>query len=197
MKCSITQQEGSLSKAVLSCLHALLESEETVLRAPEGPLRAWQPQGPHQHRGSTAAQCHAAIAACCDLPAPHAAAGTTGMQLHRSSGIHGSAARAPAACTDRDAHPPVGLTSSRCMQLIVNGGNYGIAGGASGTGSAANQGSFGARSAEIYDPRQPVGQRYSGLLANSGLDRLYHSNAFLTINGDVLPARWLAALSAA
>ena len=67
----------------------------------------------------------------------------------------------------------------------MNGGNYGLAGGASGTGSAANTGSFGARAAEIYDPRAAVGQRYSGLLANSGLDRLYHSNAFLTINGDV------------
>ena len=39
----------------------------------------------------------------------------------------------------------------------------------------------------MYNPAQPVGQRWSGLLADSTFDRLYHSEAYLTTNADVGP----------
>ena len=42
------------------------------------------------------------------------------------------------------------------------------------------------RAATIYNPSVAVGSRWSGLLADSGFDRLYHSGALLTTNGDVL-----------
>ena len=39
----------------------------------------------------------------------------------------------------------------------------------------------------MYNPAQPVGQRWSGLLADGTFDRLYHSEAYLTTNADVSP----------
>ena len=43
----------------------------------------------------------------------------------------------------------------------------------------------GPRCAEIYNPAMPIGSRWSGLLADSLFDRLYHSGSWLTTNGDV------------
>ena len=71
--------------------------------------------------------------------------------------------------------------------VIVNGAAYGIAGGSPGNSNAFNNGNYGPRCAELYNPAQPVGQRWSGLLADSTFDRLYHSEAYLTTNGDVSP----------
>ena len=62
------------------------------------------------------------------------------------------------------------------------------AGGLPTAGSAANVDRFGARHAEIYNPANAVGQRWSGLLADSLVDRLAHSTAFLTMNGEVRTA---------
>ena len=39
---------------------------------------------------------------------------------------------------------------------------------------------------EIYNPNNPVGSRFGGLLASSGRDRLYHSVAWLTTNAEVM-----------
>ena len=64
----------------------------------------------------------------------------------------------------------------------------GCAGGLPTAGSAANLDHFGARHAEIYNPANAVGQRWSGLLADSQVDRLAHSTAFLTMNGEVRTA---------
>ena len=60
-----------------------------------------------------------------------------------------------------------------------------FAGGLPTAGSAANVDHFAARHAEIYNPANAVGQRWSGLLADSQVDRLAHSTAFLTMNGEV------------
>ena len=59
------------------------------------------------------------------------------------------------------------------------------AGGLPTAGSAANLEHYGARRAEIYNPTNALGQRWSGLLADSQVDRLAHSTAFLTLNGEV------------
>ena len=57
----------------------------------------------------------------------------------------------------------------------------GIAGGAgTGYGAATN----GTTVAEIYDPRKPIGQRWSKA-TDSKIWRLYHSVAFLTPNAEV------------
>lgn len=66
------------------------------------------------------------------------------------------------------------------------------AGGLPTAGSAANVDHYGARQAEIYNPANAVGQRWSGLLADSQVDRLAHSTAFLTMNGEVGPLCSLA-----
>ena len=59
----------------------------------------------------------------------------------------------------------------------------GIAGGAGPNHSLANSGTT---VAEIYNVSQPVGQRWS-TVADSQIQRLYHSIAFLTPNATVSP----------
>lgn len=61
----------------------------------------------------------------------------------------------------------------------------GIAGGSAYGSSAANTG---ATVAEIYDPAQPIGSRWS-VVADSQIWRMYHSSAFLTSNAEVRAAR--------
>jgi len=61
----------------------------------------------------------------------------------------------------------------------------GIAGGAGPNRSDAN---IGTTMAEIYDPTQPIGQRWS-VVADSPIWRMYHSIAFLTTNAEV--SEWL------
>ena len=61
------------------------------------------------------------------------------------------------------------------------------AGGVPAGSSLVNIGSPTATSAEIYTPSNAVGRRWSGLLADSKIDRLAHSVALLTLNGEVLP----------
>ncbi len=57
----------------------------------------------------------------------------------------------------------------------------GIAGGAGPNRSDAN---IGTTIGEIYDPKQPIGQRWT-TVADSQIWRLYHSVAFLTSNAEV------------
>ena len=59
----------------------------------------------------------------------------------------------------------------------------GIAGGAGPNRSLADSGTT---VAEIYNVSQPVGQRWS-TVADSQIQRLYHSVAFLTANATVSP----------
>ena len=61
------------------------------------------------------------------------------------------------------------------------------AGGIPGGSSSANIGTPDAQQAEIYNPSNDVGQRWSGLLADSKVDHLAHSTAWLTLNGEVRP----------
>ncbi|KAL3145060.1 hypothetical protein ABBQ32_003546 [Trebouxia sp. C0010 RCD-2024] len=68
--------------------------------------------------------------------------------------------------------------------FLCNGAQIGIAGGSGYGFSAAN---IGAAIAEIYDPTQPLGQRWSAV-ADSQIWRMYHSSAFLTSNAEVFIA---------
>ena len=61
--------------------------------------------------------------------------------------------------------------------LIVNGAHQGVAG--FGLGADPNY------SALLYDPTQPVGQRFS-ILNNTIVARMYHSEATLLYDGRVL-----------
>ena len=45
---------------------------------------------------------------------------------------------------------------------------------------------YGSRHAQLYNPGAAVGSRWSAALADSLQDRLYHSNAMLTVNGEVI-----------
>lgn len=68
--------------------------------------------------------------------------------------------------------------------FLCNGAKVGQAGGEGpGAGAAFN----GTTTAEIYDPRRPIGQRWRPV-ADSRIWRLYHSVAFLTENAEVLVA---------
>ncbi|DBB05629.1 TPA: hypothetical protein ACH3X1_012246 [Trebouxia sp. C0004] len=66
--------------------------------------------------------------------------------------------------------------------FLSNGAQKGIAGGAGPNHSLANSGTT---VAEIYNVSKPVGQRWSKV-ADSQIQRLYHSVAFLTPNATVL-----------
>ncbi|KAL0048178.1 hypothetical protein WJX82_009358 [Trebouxia sp. C0006] len=68
--------------------------------------------------------------------------------------------------------------------FLCNGAQIGIAGGAGPNRSDAN---IGTTIGEIYDPKQPIGQRWT-TVADSQIWRLYHSVAFLTSNAEVLVA---------
>lgn len=41
---------------------------------------------------------------------------------------------------------------------------------------------------QIYTPTAPLGSRWTGLLADSGIDRGYHNGALLMPSGEVRPA---------
>lgn len=63
----------------------------------------------------------------------------------------------------------------------------GIAGGGGPNLAAAG---VGTTVCELYDPRKPIGQRWS-TLGDSGIWRLYHSWAFLTKNATVRGAKYV------
>ena len=66
-------------------------------------------------------------------------------------------------------------------RYVTDATSAGIAGGAGPNHSLADSGTT---VAEIYNISKPVGQRWSSV-ADSQIQRLYHSVAFLTSNADV------------
>lgn len=75
----------------------------------------------------------------------------------------------------------LGLCTCSPMHTVTSGMFTGIGGGAGPNRSDAN---IGTTIGEIYDPTQPIGQRWS-TVADSQIWRLYHSVAFLTSNAEV------------